>query len=98
METKSSTVPSKPDSSLAKARLEEAILAKGAAREMMARHRESRFMASKENKFQPTKFMVHSNPRLVKKKSTFSWMKLANRLDLECFCDEKIIHPVLVLS
>ena len=44
-ETKAAAVPSKPDSSTAKARLEEAILAKGAAREMMARHRESRFLS-----------------------------------------------------
>lgn len=46
-ETKSSTVPSKPDSSLTKARLEEAILQRGAAREMMARHRESRYLLGK---------------------------------------------------
>ncbi|CAB4004072.1 Hypothetical predicted protein, partial [Paramuricea clavata] len=46
-ETKATAVPSKPDSSTAKARLEEAILAKGAAREMMARHRESRFLLDK---------------------------------------------------
>ena len=46
-ETKTAAVPSKPDSSTAKARLEEAILAKGAAREMMARHRESRFLLGK---------------------------------------------------
>ena len=43
-------MPSKPDSSTAKARLEEAILAKGAAREMMARHRESRFLLGKTHK------------------------------------------------
>jgi hypothetical protein len=46
-ETKAAAAPSKPDSSTAKARLEEAILAKGAAREMMARHRESRFLLGK---------------------------------------------------
>lgn len=46
-ETKAAAVPSKPDSSSAKAKLEEAILAKGAAREMMARHRESRFLVGK---------------------------------------------------
>ncbi|XP_028405418.1 dedicator of cytokinesis protein 7-like [Dendronephthya gigantea] len=46
-ETKATAVPSKPDSSSAKAKLEEAILAKGAAREMMARHRESRFLVDK---------------------------------------------------
>lgn len=46
-EIKTTSVPSKPDTSSAKARLEEAILAKGAAREMMARHRESRFLAGK---------------------------------------------------
>ncbi len=64
-ETKATAVPSKPDSSKAKARLEEAILAKGAAREMMARHRESRYLLGKTSVYKLSKALCTANSMKV---------------------------------